>query len=152
MIVAMIAPEIASELDHVLESSSKRLLAISEESAEKRPSPESWCKKEILGHLIDSASNNHQRFVRLQLAPSLAMPAYEQNGWVRSQNYAGRPWRDLVELWLAYNRHLVHIIRNADTGAARHVWKQPAGDTDLHFLIEDYLRHLNHHLAQILEG
>jgi hypothetical protein len=152
MIVAMIAPEIASELDHVLESSSKRLLAISEGSAEKRPSPESWCKKEVLGHLIDSASNNHQRFVRLQLAPTLVMPAYEQNGWVRSQNYAGRPWRDLVELWLAYNRHLVHIIRNADAGAARHVWKQPAGDTDLHFLIEDYLRHLNHHLAQILEG
>src|SRR5713226_3522328 len=92
-LVAMIAPEIASELDRVLESSSKRLLAISEESAEKRPSPESWCKKEILGHPIDSASNNHQRFVRLQLAPSLVMPAYEQNGWVRSQNYAGRPWR-----------------------------------------------------------
>jgi hypothetical protein len=152
MIVAMIAPEAASELDHVLERSAKPLLAISEESAAQRPHPESWCKKEILGHLIDSASNNHQRFVRLQLAPSLEMPAYEQSGWVRSQNYAGRPWRDLVELWLAYNRHLVHIIRNADAGAARHIWKAPSGDTELRFLIEDYLRHLNHHLAQILEG
>jgi hypothetical protein len=80
------------------------------------------------------------------------MPAYEQNGWVRSQNYASRPWRDLVELWLAYNRHLVHIIRHADADAARHIWKAPAGDTELQFLIEDYLRHLNHHLAQILEG
>jgi hypothetical protein len=152
MIVPMIAPEISSELDHVLENSEARLLAITDESAAKRPNPESWCKKEILGHLIDSASNNHQRFVRLQLAPSLVMPAYEQNGWVRSQNYAGRPWLDLVELWLAYNRHLVHIIRNADAGAAQNIWKAPAGDTDLHFLIEDYLRHLNHHLAQILEG
>ena len=152
MIVAMIAPEIASELDRVLENSAGPLLAIGEESAGNRPQPESWCKKEILGHLIDSASNNHQRFVRLQLAPSLVMPAYEQNGWVRSQNYAGRPWRDLVELWLAYNRHLVHIIRNADASAAQHVWKASAGDTELQFLIEDYLRHLRHHLEQILEG
>jgi hypothetical protein len=152
MIVAMIAPEIASDLDHVLESSTAPLRAITEESAGKRPKPESWCKKEILGHLIDSASNNHQRIVRLQLAPTLEMPSYEQNGWVRSQNYADRPWRDLVELWLAYNRHLVHVIRNADAGAARHVWKASAGDVELQFLIEDYVRHLNHHLAQILEG
>ena len=152
MIVAMIAPEIASELDRVLESSSEHLRAITEESAAKRPKPEAWCKKEILGHLIDSATNNHQRFVRLQLAPSLEMPAYEQNGWVRSQNYAGRPWRDLVELWLAYNRHLVHVIRNADASAAQHIWKASAGDVELQFIIEDYLRHLNHHLAQILES
>jgi len=152
MIVAMIAPEVASELDHVLENSSTRLLAISEESAGKRPTPESWCKKEILGHLIDSASNNHQRFVRLQLAPTLEMPSYEQNGWVSSQNYAGRSWRDLVELWLVYNRHLVHVIRHADPAAAGHIWKANGKDTGLQFLIEDYLRHLNHHLAQILEG
>jgi hypothetical protein len=68
----MIAPEIASELDRVLESSSKRLLAITEESAAKRPSPELWRKKEILGHLIDSALNNHQRFVLRQSALVLA--------------------------------------------------------------------------------
>ena len=152
MIVAMIAPDVAPQLDHVLLSSSERLLAISEDSAAKRPKPDSWCKKEILGHLIDSASNNHQRIVRLQLAPTLEMPSYEQNGWVRSQNYATRPWRDLVELWLAYNRHLAHVIRNADAGAARHIWKASAGDVELQFLIEDYVRHLNHHLAQILES
>jgi len=148
----MIAPAVASELDHVLDSSSTRLLAIAEESAAHQPNPESWCKKEILGHLIDSASNNHQRFVRLQLAPTLDMPSYEQNEWVRSQNYAGRPWRDLVDLWLAYNRHLVHVIRHADPGAAQHIWKASGKDTALQFLIEDYLRHLNHHLEQILEG
>jgi hypothetical protein len=152
MIVAMIAPEVVSALDHVLESASKRLSAISEESAGRRSNPDSWSKKEILGHLIDSAANNHQRFVRLQLAPSLEMPSYEQNGWVRSQNYASRSWSDLVELWLAYNRHLVHVIRHADPDAARHIWKASGKDTELQFLIEDYLRHLNHHLDQILEG
>ena len=148
----MIAPDVASELDHVLTSSAERLRAISEEFAGRPPAAEKWRKKEILGHLIDSAANNHQRFVRLQLQEKLVLPSYEQNGWVRSQNYASRPWRDLVELWLAYNRHLVHIIRNADASAARHIWKAPDGDTDLQFIIEDYLRHLRHHLAQILEG
>jgi len=148
----MIAPDVASELDHVLASSAERLRAISEESAGRHPAADKWCKKEILGHLIDSAANNHQRFVRLQLQEKLVLPAYEQNGWVRSQNYASRSWHDLVELWLAYNRHLVHIIRNADASAARHIWKAPDGDTDLQFIIEDYLRHLRHHLAQILEG
>ena len=147
----MIAPDVASELDHVLASSAERLRAISEESAGRHPAADKWCKKEILGHLIDSAANNHQRFVRLQLQEKLVLPAYEQNGWVRSQNYASRPWRDLVELWLAYNRHLVHIIRNADASAAHHIWKGPDGDTELEFIIEDYLRHLRHHLAQILE-
>lgn len=148
----MIAPEVASELDHVLENSAAGLLAISEESAGRPPAANKWSRKEILGHLIDSAANNHQRFVRLQLDESLVLPSYEQNGWVRSQNYAGREWRDLVELWLAYNRHLVHVIRHADANAARHIWKAAGGDTTLEFLIKDYLGHLRHHLAQILAG
>ena len=55
----------------------------------------------------------------------------------------------MVELWLAYNRHLAHVIRHADARAATHIWKGPAGDVDLQFLIEDYLHHLRHHLEQI---
>ena len=73
MIVPMIAPEVASELDRVLENSAAPLRAIREESAAKRPRPESWCKKEILGHLIDSASNNHHRSGLLQLAARCAV-------------------------------------------------------------------------------
>lgn len=146
----MIAPEVAAELDQVLESGRTRLLAISEEAAGQRLAPDKWSRKEVLGHLIDSAANNHHRFVRLQLEDTLVLPSYQQNEWVRSQNYAARQWRDLVELWLAYNRHLAHVIRNADARAATHIWKAPAGDADLQFLIEDYLRHLRHHLDDIL--
>jgi hypothetical protein len=147
----MIAPAVASELDRLLEASAERLKAISEKAAGRPRAAESWSKKEILGHLIDSASNNHQRFVRLQFEENLVLPTYEQNSWVRSQNYAGCSWGDLVALWLAYNRHLVHVIRHADAGAAGHVWKGPGGTVSLEFIIEDYLRHLRHHLAQILE-
>jgi len=126
------------------------LLAISEEAAGKPAGPEKWSRKEILGHLIDSASNNHQRFVRLQSEELLVMPSYQQNHWVGAQNYNGREWIELVEFWLAYNRHLAHVIRHVDARAAGHIWRAPGKDYRLEFLIEDYLSHLRHHLAQIL--
>lgn len=77
---------IAEELESVLKVSG-RLRAIDEKDASLRPGPGKWSKKEILGHLIDSAANNHQRFVRLQLAQRLELPGYEQEGWVSVQHY-----------------------------------------------------------------
>ena len=135
----MTALEVASELSQTLESARARLLAITAQAADRRPGRDKWSRKEILGHLIDSAANNHQRFVRLQHEEVLVLPSYQQEEWVLVQNYATREWRDLVELWLAYNRHLAHVIRYTDASAARHVWKGPAGDVDLQFIIEDYL-------------
>lgn len=146
----MTTAEVAAALEQTLEASRAQLLAISEEAAGRRARSESWSKKEILGHLIDSASNNHQRFVRLQFDKLLGMPAYQQNDWVRAQNYGGREWCELVELWIAYNRHLAHVIRHMDANATEHVWKAPGKDYTLEYLIEDYLNHLRHHLAQIL--
>jgi len=140
---------VAAALYATVETSRAALLAISEEEAGRRSGPENWSKKEILGHLIDSASNNHQRFVRLQNADTVVLPSYQENDWVRTQHYGARPWTDLVELWSAYNRHLAHVIRHADEKAAGHVWKLPDRDYNLGFLIEDYLTHMQHHLAQI---
>jgi len=145
----MTAVEAASELIQTLEMARAPLLAVTGQAADRRPDGK-WSRKEILGHLIDSAANNHQRFVRMQHEEALVLPGYRQNDWVRTQNYAAREWRDLVELWMAYNRHLAHILRNADASAATHIWKGPAGDVDLQFLIEDYLHHLRHHLQQIV--
>lgn len=145
----MTAVEVAFEFTQTLDSARPALLAITDDAAGRGPDGK-WSRKEILGHLIDSAANNHQRFVRLQHEEVVALPGYRQSDWVRTQNYAAREWRDLVELWLAYNRHLAHIIRHADASAARHIWKGPSGDADLKFLIEDYLRHLRHHLEQIV--
>ena len=140
----------AAELGKTLDAARPGLAAISEDAAGERSAGDKWSKKEILGHLIDSASNNHQRFVRLQYESLLVMPAYHQSDWVRTQNYQDRPWRELVELWLAYNRHLAHVIRHADISAAGHIWRTPDKDYTLEFLIQDYLVHLRHHLAQIV--
>ena len=65
----------------------------------------SWTKKEILGHLIDSAAINHQRFVRAQFTDDLVFDGYVQDDWVKVQDYQNRDWRELVELWHGYNRH-----------------------------------------------
>ncbi|HLM97989.1 MAG TPA: DinB family protein [Bryobacteraceae bacterium] len=146
----MTTADVAAALDETMDASRAPLLAISEEAAGKPAGSEKWSRKEILGHLIDSASNNHHRFVRLQSEELLVMPSYQQNHWVGSQNYNGREWSELVEFWLAYNRHLAHVIRHVDARAAGHIWRAPGKDYRLEFLIEDYLSHLRHHLAQIL--
>jgi hypothetical protein len=117
-----------------------------------RPAPDRWTIKEVLGHLIDSASNNHQRFVRAQLAGELVFPKYQQNDWVRVQKYDHADWPQLIELWEHYNVHLAHIIRNVSEASLA----VPCiiGDNEpvtLEFLMQDYVVHLKHHLNKIRE-
>ena len=119
-----------------------------------RPSEDAWSVKEIIGHLIDSASNNHQRFVRLQLEDSLDFPDYgnENVNWVEIQNYQVQKWDELVGLWCYFNRHLAHTICSVDSASLTHVWRV---DADTRFtlfeLMTDYLRHLELHLDQVSE-
>ena len=123
--------------------------AIPEDAAAKKPAPNKWSKKEILGHLIDSAANNHQRFMRLQLQAEISLPGYDQDDWVRLNRYQQRTWNEIVTLWSAYNRHLASVIESLDDSALGHVWHSPDGDVTLEFIASDYVRHLRHHLAQI---
>src|SRR5579872_3099390 len=107
----------AERLAQVLETAPRRLVDISDAEASGRPAPGRWSRKELLGHLIDSAGNNHQRFVRALLAPSLEFPPYQQESWVEVQSYATESWPDLVNLWLLFNRHLLHIIQAMPAGS-----------------------------------
>lgn len=125
------------------------LSAIPEDAASKKPAPNKWSKKEILGHLIDSAANNHQRFMRLQLQTEISLPGYDQDDWVRLNRYQQTTWNEIVALWSAYNRHLASVIESLDDSALGHVWHSPDGDVTLEFIASDYVRHLRHHLAQI---
>src|SRR6185436_18687564 len=83
----------------------------------RAPAPGKWSKKEIIGHLIDSAANNHARFVRAQATDDLVFDGYDQDEWVRVQRYRERPWRDLVGLWQAYNHHMASLMASADPAA-----------------------------------
>src|SRR5258706_11100853 len=99
----------AMQLQQIVERSVDCLLALTEaDSQAGRPSAE-WSRKETRGPLIDSACNNHQRFVRAQLQGELVFPGYEQDSWNRAQRYQSEPWENLVALWASYNRHLAHV-------------------------------------------
>ena len=89
------------------------------EGTTKPRAPGKWSPKQVIGHLIDSASNNHQRFVRGQQGAELLTPTYAQDHWVDCQGYVERPWRDLTGLWHAYNRHLAHVIERIPADRAR---------------------------------
>jgi len=140
------------EFGLLLDQSSIALARISESDSKKKSVTEKWSKKEILGHLIDSAANNHQRFVRAQLSSELHIPGYEQQVWVATQRYQSEPWANLIQLWKSYNLHLLHLISAISENALGNYCI--IGDNKpvtLKFVIEDYVRHLRHHLEQILE-
>ena len=136
-------------LRHAVHTLPGVLAAFSEGESEQRPSPERWTKKEVIGHLIDSASNNHQRFVRGQLAAGQDFPQYEQEGWVRVQHYEQLPFQQVLGLWQTLNLHLAHTVEHLDPASLPHVWHYQNRSLTLGFIIEDYVRHLKHHLRAL---
>lgn len=131
-------------------SATTALRAIDDGRAAARPARGGWSRKEILGHLIDSAANNHQRFVRMQQVAHLELPGYAQDDWVRVSRHGARPWLDLVSLFETYNRFLAALVRDLDPAALSHTWTAPDGRRlDLAFVARDYVAHLRHHLAQL---
>jgi DinB superfamily len=143
--------EAAACLESILEDAPFRLMGLGEAGGMGRPFGMTWSRKEILGHLIDSASNNHQRFVRSQLQPRTSFPRYDQEEWVGVQGYGERPWAELVELWRSYNRHLLHVMRRVPASALANVCVVTADEPEsLESHMIDYVGHLRHHLEQIL--
>jgi hypothetical protein len=141
------------ELQDLVEETRPRLAAVTEAQASEKPFPDKWSLKEILGHLVDSAVNNHQRFVRMQERPDIGTFTYAQQHWVSSQRYHQRSWEDLAALWCHFNRHLAHVIAHVDPSTLDHSCDMGyAAPASLKFVVEDYVRHVRHHLGQILGG
>ena len=144
-----------------IERALPQLDAIGEAASARRPAPGKWSAREILGHLIDSAANNHGRFVRAQLADDLVFPGYAQEEWVVLQGYQEARWRETVALWASYNRHLARVMSRvppqvAAQARARHnlhelAWRPVPSDrpATLGWFMEDYVAHLEHHLRQV---
>ncbi len=149
---------------HTLDTATPRLLEISEAESSKPRAEAHWSSKQIIGHLIDSAANNHARFVLGQLKNDLVFPGYDQDGWVATNHYQEAPWSQLVDLWRAYNLHLHHVMSHAATEKLNapctlHTLQEIAFKTvpqtepvTLEYLMKDYVDHLQHHLDQIFSG
>jgi hypothetical protein len=139
--------DLAGKLRAVLSEAKTRFAAI---DAPSRPSAEGkWSPQQVVGHLCDSAMNNQQRIVRMQLARTLVFPGYEQEGWVRVQRYEGRTWDAVVGLFFALNEHLAHTVEGIDPEALGHTWMFEGEALTLGFIVEDYIAHLEHHLRTI---
>jgi len=123
---------------------------ISEEVFTRIPSQGKWSKKQILGHLIDSAANNHQRFVRIQYEQDPII-YYDQNEWNRVQEYNKTNSKELKLLWKLYNLHLLHIIKNIPSDKLERKGALKSGNEySLGWYINDYVEHLEHHLHQVV--
>ena len=140
---------IGEELLRTVDAAVPRLLSLTESRAAQPRAPGKWSPKQVMGHLIDSAANNHQRFVRAQDGAELVSPGYAQDDWVSSQGYQESSWDDIITLWRAYNRHLAHVVGRIpeDRREVRCTIGTSAPIT-LAFLAYDYVVHLRHHLAQ----
>jgi hypothetical protein len=149
------------DLNTTVARATPMLLALPDAVNARRPAPGKWSPKEIIGHLIDSACNNHQRFVRIRSQGELVFPGYDQDAWVAAGDYQNAPWPDLVALWAGDNRHMARVMakvppeirmkqhrrHNLDEIAFRAVpADQPA---TLDYFMADYVAHLHHHLRQI---
>jgi len=137
-------------LRDLLQRVPSRLERLPKDKVETRPTPSSWSPKEELGHLLDSAANNHQRIVRAQFENNLAMPGYEQNRWVAAHAYQRRDWRELIEVWQALNRQLLAAAEAVpDFAWSRTLTVAGSEPLTLQFVFEDYVTHMLHHLQHI---
>ena len=142
---------IAADLHAAVTEGLMLFAGIDESLSRFRLKPDGWCAREIVGHLIDSACNNHRRWIVGQTPGLAKFDGYEQNLWVSRQQYAEEPWADVVALWAAYNRHLRHVIARTPVENTLLSAMSPDGDgpVTIGFLMQDYVGHVRHHLKQV---
>ncbi len=139
-----------TNLQELLKVVPERLRKLPANVLESKPAASNWSPKEELGHLLDSAANNHQRIVRAQFEDKLALPGYEQNRWVAVHGYQRREWKELVEIWEALNRQLLAAAEAVPESAWSHTLTVAGSEAmTLQFVFEDYLAHMMHHLRHI---
>lgn len=142
---------IADDLERTVKEAQGPLEALSDKQTIAPYEPGKWSRKQILAHLIDSATNNHQRFVRAALYGPLTFPGYEQDALAKLQRANEVDWSLLVRLWESYNLYLAHVLACLPESAASvpcNIGNNPTAT--LGWIAEDYVAHLKHHLNQII--
>lgn len=138
-------------LKNIVNAELQRFETISEETWAYKISPEKWSKKEILGHLCDSALTNIRRFVITQYKENENI-VYDQDFWVKAQNYQNVPTSDIINLWKFLNFQIVHTVENIPDEALKRTCdttKTTPQKFTLEYIIQDYIDHLQYHLKAI---
>jgi len=137
-------------LSHLVNIIPPLISKIPEEEFNLNPAPGKWSKKQILGHLLDSAANNHQRFVRIQFenVPSIY---YDQDNWNLYNHHQDLSKKHLIDFWTIYNTHLIQLVARIPAENLERKGKGKDGSLNsLSWYIEDYVKHMEHHLKQIV--
>jgi hypothetical protein len=143
--------ESISRLQFLIDTIPSLLTEIEEMKFSEKQNLEKWSKKEILGHLIDSATNNHQRFVRCQFE-NIPKIVYDQNNWNKFNFYQQIDKSQIIEFWTIYNKQLVQLIKNiSNENLLKECKTSDDKNYTIEYLISDYVEHLEHHLQQIVD-
>ena len=147
------ATELSNLLQQTIDEELPHLRALPEIAAAQKPAgPDSWSPKEELGHLIDSAANNHIRFVRGAIESEYRGAAYAQNAWVNIHDYQGLPWITIVDFWFQYNTLLARLVSHIPEARMNTQCFIGTGPpVTLRFVIEDYILHMRHHIDHLLK-
>ena len=142
-------PAMPIQFREILANYSPRLSAISAEEYGKQPAPGKWSKKEIMGHLVDSAQNNLRRLIVGQYDAESVI-AYRQDEWVKSSGYNEWPEDEIILLWQLLNSQMARVLENTAPSVLQNKILMPGGDRPtLEWIAADYLKHLLHHLHQV---
>jgi hypothetical protein len=137
-----------TRLLHLCNTLPSHLRKLDESEFKQKPQPNKWSKQEIVGHLIDSAMNNHQRFIRIQYENNPKI-VYDQDAWVKLNNYNALPMEQVIQLWEVFNRHIIEVLKIIPEPTL-----QKTGITNeehtLQWLADDYVVHLEYHMRQVV--
>jgi hypothetical protein len=141
------------ELKGIIDEYSQKIASLDENEFSTKPTANKWSKKEVLGHLIDSAHNNTRRFICGQYEPSPPNIVYDQDQWVSLNNYQHSDSKDVIALWALANKRICSILEKMPVSAYSKEANTGKNEVSLHtleFLAVDYVKHLKHHLNQII--
>jgi len=142
-----------SELNTIIRDYSLKIGAISEQGFSAKPSPNKWSRKEVLGHLIDSAQNNLRRFICGQYETSPPKIVYDQEHWVNANAYQHMDTKEVIALWILINSRIAAVLKQMPSNSYAKECDTGKNSVSLHsleWLADDYVKHLKHHLNQII--
>ena len=146
---------IIQELRELVQDYGKKVSTISEQDFLAKPLPTKWSKIEVLGHLIDSAQNNLRRFICGQYESSPPRIVYDQDMWVNANNYKSAKKEHVIQLWILLNERICDILKTMPVAVYDkqcNAGKEAPQLYSLLYFAEDYVKHMKHHLNQIIPG